>query len=227
MGWRKKPQIPKSAQAQDKYSYQQVLPKLQDEKAAAKLRLVVGTICAATTLAFGWLILHYGFRIFERHWLLVILGVALLLILVTLGWLLGIKIALRAENVRLERYFILHQSYLEDLAEVEEARNALMKAEQDLAKVEQSLDQLIASTHNRPLLIAGFAAIGSALKGAKQLEFKSNQSLTDLTDHAVHQHSQNVQHKESTLRSSEPPTTNDWLHPTSTTPVESTDWDKQ
>jgi hypothetical protein len=199
MGWQKKPQIPKSIQVDEKYSHQYVLPKLQDERMQAKLNLAVSIICVSITLLISWLVLHYGFHIFSRHWLWSMVGILLLGLFGVVAWFVGLRIAVKASEMRLQRYYDLYQNYLNDLEEVEEARAALMKAEQHLAGVEKSLDQLIANTGNRPAIVAGFAAISAVITETFQSrhhDLEDRAIKLDATDHAVYYHEQQVHQKE-------------------------------
>ncbi|NIZ41188.1 hypothetical protein PVA45_06695 [Entomospira entomophila] len=200
--WQKKPSIPTSSTAQDRYKHVYVLPKLEDERAQQKLNFSVGIMIAISLGLFGWMLLRYTFHLFDKGFLLFILGVILVLVFIGIGWLFGLRIARKASQMRIDRYYDLYDKYTQHIQDVERTRNALMKAEENLAKTEKSLDSLIAQTHNRPALLAGMAAISAVIM--ESLPFHKNRSMrkshggrtdenhifssVDLTDDAVYQH---------------------------------------
>ncbi|NIZ46381.1 hypothetical protein PVA44_06235 [Entomospira nematocerorum] len=199
--WQKKPTIPKSSTVQDRYKHGYVLPRLQDERAQQKLNISAGVIIAIFLGLFGWGLLYKVFHIFERGFFLFLLGVIFTLVFLVIGWFLGIRIAHQASQMRIDRYYDLYETYMKHIDNVEQARNALMRAEEDLAQTEKSLDNLIAQTHNRPAVLAGMAAITAVImkaipfsktrnvqKNHKKMSGSTPFSSVDLTDEAVYQH---------------------------------------
>lgn len=196
--------IPKLAEAQEKYAHRNVIPKLQDVRSQNRLNIMVGVIFSLVTGVLCVLLLHYVFGIFTGGWPNFFIGISLLIILLVVSWIMGVRIARIAGSMRINHYYYLYDNYLENLNQVQKAREALINAEKSLSKTEYNLDKLIANTYNRPLFVSGLAAIFAVIvhrfKDSRSEHSEivlesdsSNEQNIDLTDHVVRYHEDMMQ----------------------------------